>query len=654
MKDEKILYDKIFCQECGLPMVIHSYEIKNETPKTEKIIIKLKCKNFSHKYISEINLEEYNESVKNNYNKSCKCKYCNSILQKDIKYCTHCNSVICENCYKKDKKSHNKIIFYKDMENKCLLHINEDKKNIYYCISCKREMCEKCINSDKEHFQNNKIDEINEIKDCAQLDIINIKIENESLLKQKKNIENRINLNEILLKEFENNNNLDLFNLNSFVKSTKKKDLLNNEALGNDKPINIIYHDSNFKQNGNYEKEKIKDFKKFESGTKGNVIMTDDIANLSLLLKYISKSNSKSKFFLIVNGAAAEKVVYLIRENNYKSLFISSCIYTSKPEYLNDFIQKNSDFFKGIFTSASKIIEFINNCYSNLTMDNEKYYANPIISIDEESKKISEEYLRLFKEISKSYNDESQDSFKRSMLSVKNFVENEKFSDEIKNDLIEGFQTFSVLPQKNYEKIISCYLKDINFSKILNLLLEKKDISMYKTINYFVGNLMHSIVQYGKKMNKGIVQDNCIFYRGLELNIIEFLEFLKNNGKVITFPSFLFVTKKKEYAELSSKRFSHLEEKNNNSEFYSLIMTFKYSPKKYYVPTIYDLKDLLEFPDEEGNVILPFTYMKVNNITTDSEKRICDIELEIIGKKEILEMEIIDKKIIENNSKKKK
>ena len=83
-------------------------------------------------------------------------------------------------------------------------------------------------------------------------------------------------------------------------------------------------------------------------------------------------------------------------------------------------------------------------------------------------------------------------------------------------------------------------------------------------------------------------------------------------------------------------------------------MTFKYSPKKYYVPTIYDLKDLLEFPDEEGNVILPFTYMKVNNITTDSEKRICDIELEIIGKKEILEMEIIDKKIIENNSKKKK
>ena len=72
---------------------------------------------------------------------------------------------------------------------------------------------------------------------------------------------------------------------------------------------------------------------------------------------------------------------------------------------------------------------------------------------------------------------------------------------------------------------------------------------MYKTINYFVGNLMHSIVQYGKKMNKGIVQDNCIFYRGLELNIIDFLEFLKNNDNIITFPSFLSVTKKREDAE---------------------------------------------------------------------------------------------------------
>ena len=645
MKNEEFPIGKIFCQQCGLPMVINSYEIKNENKQSEIIIIKLKCKNYAHTLISEMNFENYYELLKKNYNKFCKCKFCNSILHKDIKYCIHCNSIICENCCKIDKKTHNKIIDQKDLKNKCLLHINEDKNNLYYCIICKREMCEKCISSDEEHLRNNKIGYICKLKDFAknQSDIIKIKAENESLLKQIKILQKKIIFNEILLKEFENNNNLNLINLDLFNKNIKEKELFNIGVLGNAKPINIIYHDSNFKQNGFYKSSKLKDCKKFEFGTKGNVIMTDDISNLTLLLKYISKSNSKSKFFLIVNGAAAEKVIYLIKENNYKPLFISSYIYTKHPEYLNELLKNNSDLIKGIFTSPNKIVEFINNSSNNLTIDNEKYYVNPIISIDEATKKMLDEYSNLYKEISESYGDESQNAFTTNMLTVKSFVENEKYSDEIKSDLIEGFQTFSLLPQKNYEKIISCYLKDINFSKILNLLLEKKDILIYKRIKYFVGNLMHSIVQYGKKMKRGVVQNNSTFYKGLELNIIEFLEFLKNKEKIITFPSFLSVTKKKEYAELSSKRFSHLEGKNN-IELYSVILTFKYFHQKDYEPSIYELKDLLVFPDEEEHVILPFTYMKVKEIITDSEKRICDIELEIIGNKEILEKKIEDKK----------
>ena len=629
MDDEVSPYDKIFCQQCGLPMAMNSYEIKNENTQSEIIIIKLKCKNFSHNLITEMNCEDFIESIKKNYNNFGKCKFCNLIKQNDSKYCIHCNCVICENCCKFNENIHNNTIKQRDLENKCLLHINSDKNLLYYCTICKREMCEVCINSDKEHFQNNKIEEIYKLKDFVKIqsDINKIKIENDSLLKRKKILQNKINFNEFLLSEFKINNNLCLNNIN--------------------KPINIIYHDSNFKQNGSYKNIKIKDCKKFESGTQGNVIMTDDISNLNLLLKYITKTNSKSKFILIVNGSAAKEVIYLLRDrdNDYESLFISLCIYTTHPDYFDDLKKNNSDLIKGIFTSAKQIIEFINNCSKNFRMDNEKYYVNPIISIDEVTKKISDEYFNLFKEISESYGDESENTFTRNMLTVKNFVENGKFPDEIKNDLIQCFKTFSVLPQKDYEKIIKCYLNNINFSKILNLLLENKEISIYKRINYFVGNLMYSIVQYGKKMKKGVVQNNSTFYRGLELNIIEFLEFLKNNNKIITFPSFLFVTKKKEYAELSSNRKSHLEKQNSN-DLYSVIMTFNYSHQENYEPSIYELKDLSQFPDEEEHVILPFTYMNVNKIITDSSKLICDIELEIIGKKEIFESKIKDQTII--------
>ena len=629
MEDQEFPNDKIFCQQCGLPLEMNSYEIKNENTQSEIIFIKLKCKNFSHKLIVEMNFEDFNESIKKNYKNCGKCKLCNSIFQNNMKYCTHCNGIICENCYKFNEDIHNDIKSQRDLDNKCLLHINDEKDLLYYCTNCKRQMCEICINSDKEHFQNKKIDEIYKLKDFAknQSNINKIKIENESLLKRKKILENKIDFNEFLINEFETNNNFCLSNIN--------------------KSINIIYHDSNFKKNGSYKNSKLKDCKKFESGTQGNVIMTDDITNLNLLLKYISKNNSKSKFILIVNGAVANEVIYLIRDrdNNYESLFICACIYTQHPEYFNDLLKNNSDLIKGIFTSPNKIIEFINNLFKNLAIDNEKYYVNPIISIDEVTKKMIDEYFNLFKEISESYGDESQEAFKKNMLTVNNFVKNEKFPVEIKNNLIQCFQTFSVLPQKNYEKIISCYLNDINFSKILNLLLENKDISIYKRIKYFVGNLMHSIVQYGKKMKKGVVQNNSTFYRGLKLNIIEFLEFLKNNEKIITFPYFQSVTKNKECAELSSNRKSHLEKQNSN-DLYSVIMTFNYSHQGDYEPSIYELKDLSQFPDEEEHVILPFTYMKVSKITTDSLNLICDIELEIIGKKEILESNIGDKTII--------
>ena len=42
-------------------------------------------------------------------------------------------------------------------------------------------------------------------------------------------------------------------------------------------------------------------------------------------------------------------------------------------------------------------------------------------------------------------------------------------------------------------------MKDDIFAKYLNSLLMKKEISTYSIIGYFVGSLMHSLVQYGKK-----------------------------------------------------------------------------------------------------------------------------------------------------------
>ena len=157
---------------------------------------------------------------------------------------------------------------------------------------------------------------------------------------------------------------------------------------------------------------------------------------------------------------------------------------------------------------------------------------------------------------------------------------------------------------------------------------------------------MHCLVEYGKKMNKG-VKESKLFYSGMQLNIIDLLEFLKNsNGDIaITFPYFLSVTTNKNLAESYSKIISEKERKEKI--LYSVFMEIKYNYQNDYEPSLFEVKDLSQFPFEEEFILLPFTFMKINHLKIDSDHNSAIIELEIIGKKEILEYQIKEKKRIQ-------
>ena len=169
-----------------------------------------------------------------------------------------------------------------------------------------------------------------------------------------------------------------------------------------------------------------------------------------------------------------------------------------------------------------------------------------------------------------------------------------------------------------------------------------KDLQIYKNIGYFVGNLMYSIVQYGKKEQKG-VDAGEVFYKGFQLNIVEVLEYLKNINILITFPYFFSMTKNKNIAELMSKR--KMNKKNKN--LFSVIMTFEYQHNDGYEPSAFDLSDLSLYPDEEESILLPFTFLYLKSININSNNYTVDIDLEIIGKTEELEKKIKKGSIIE-------
>ena len=257
------------------------------------------------------------------------------------------------------------------------------------------------------------------------------------------------------------------------------------------------------------------------------------------------------------------------------------------------------------------------------------YYINSIIN----NITYKEVYYPLHKELSKFYGDETENSFTLNYKILSDFLKNEKeISYEIKKSILRPCELYEELNKKNYEEMITNYLKDKLFSKSLNFLLKQKDISIYEKIGYFVSNIIYSFVEYGKKTKIG-VNYSMSFYRGTTLNIVEILELLKNRGLIIAFPYFVSLVNRKDFAEKDSER-KLSEKERKNKEFYSVIMKINYLFEKEYEPSVFNLKNLSDSKEEEF-ILLPFTFLKLKSIKIDSSNYIADLELDIFGKKEI-------------------
>jgi hypothetical protein len=500
----------------------------------------------------------------------------------------------------KNKKNNNKN------NNKNKINLNQDQSD--FALSTPE-------GDTPEDDENNNID--------FKMNKKNSNIDLKMSKKKNKEVELKINISI-------NDNNLD----NIFEINDKNKDLNN---------INVIYHDENLKYGGS---EIVSDCQRIERSTKGTIILCNDLENLNLLLKDLTKKAQKSKFAFIVNGSSADKIVNFINTNNYKDLFIKACIYTSNLSKYSSVKDKYSDFIEVICLDCEKIINFVNKTFENLTINNERFIINSLIINFPSYKR---EVFPLHKEISTFYCDEAENAFSVNYNSVKDFIGKSEYSDDTKEELLTYFGMFSEINKKNYEKIITTYLKNSNFSQLLNTLLLKKDMSIIKTIGFFVAKLMYSLVEYGKKMKKGVVTGKTL-YKGMELNIIDLLEFVKNNHENITFPYFFSITADKKLAENFSKR--NMPEKDRKEKgIYSVIMKIDYLYDDGYEPSIFEIKDLAPYPDEEEYIVLPYTFLKLKNAKIDSSKLFADIELEVIGKKEILEYKIKDLKEIKYNKK---
>jgi len=389
--------------------------------------------------------------------------------------------------------------------------------------------------------------------------------------------------------------------------------------------INIIYHDENYY--GDNQESIIKDSHFIMDQTKGTLILTKKLEEFTLLLDFISKSAPNCRSVLIMNGGSSEKVMDLIIKNNYMNFFTKGIIYCQNVEKYKK-IFANNQFIEEICKDVDLIVSKIKKIFENEKM-NQKLNCNTIMNLFS----YNFFYYLLHPSIA-TYFRESK-LINESMFNptlIKGINNNKKI---LFNKI---YKFYNENKNKNEKEFIFKYLKDENLSILFNQLLIKKEKIDFDYIGYFAGNLMHRIVLYGKQAKKGVTQGNLL-YKGIKLDFINLLEFIKNEKLLISFAHFLMITPRKELALLKSERNQALADRKNQNLF-SVILNIEYYYDNNFEPSIFDINELMPYPDEEEFIVLPFTFFELKNIEYNTKNMEADIYLNVIGKSEILENKV--------------
>ena len=389
--------------------------------------------------------------------------------------------------------------------------------------------------------------------------------------------------------------------------------------------INIIYHEENFV---NFKENIIVDCQFLIKKTKGTLILTKNLNELEFLLNFLNKNMPNSKSVLIINGSSSEKTISFIKKNGYIKLFLKGCIYSNSVEKYKKVFETNKDFIESICTKSDEIFAFIVSNFDLITI-NQKFENNLLMNIYS----YNLDYNHLHETISMFYeSNQSIDNSKFNPDLIKEIDDNKK---EIYFNIYNFYNKFK---NTNNFEFISRFLKQDNLCFLFNQLLIKKEQIDFDNMGYFIGNFMHRIVEYGKQEKKAVLGGNQ-FYKGIQLNIFDLFEFIKNDQLLISFSHFMMVTSKKELAILNAQRNMNSAYRNNKKLF-SVILNIQYFYDDSYKPSIFDLSGLMSYPDEEEYIVLPFTFFLLKRIKYDEKKMTADIDLEVIGKSEVLEEKV--------------
>ena len=406
---------------------------------------------------------------------------------------------------------------------------------------------------------------------------------------------------------------------------------------------NFIYHDESFLRR---KEEVYSDCEFFQRHINGAFILTFDKNSFCTAMEEIKKNGENEQFDLIVTGSSTIKIMEIIIIYEYLQCFKNIFIFTFSPDkYLG--LKNTNEKIKEIFFDKGELIDYI----QEHNEDRPIYQLTKLISYDDYLYK----YHILHEMISEQYGKYTEDCYNAAISVIQDFLYwypqlNIEKSDNFEGTKIElligTLQNFKDI-SSNEKNLIKIYTRSTgSFYNDFNKWLRELDPFAYKKISWFIAALMYQLNRYGNI--HGLTEPKTL-YRGIKMNYTDLLLYKRFEGRIVCFPSFTSSTEKKEVAEnFNEKDGDTLEDRKNKKVFFvTMVINYKFSNNFIY--SAIDISQCSDYPNEEERLFPPFTFFKLNKLNIDYNNYTSSIELDSIGRKEILEKRIRNGNILKYN-----
>ena len=523
-------------------------------------------------------------------------------------FCDKCKMPI---MYKENNINDDNIVMNNNNENNNII-INENENVIHENIEPKSN---NDININKEKVIQKRLEK-KKIKEKNFIDKIKSD-ENEG-----KKYKSLFNIANIIFDFFNYNFNFDNGNeennINNKANPPKKSNNTGNEK--NEK--NLIYYDEN--KHANYDL--------FEREISGAFVFVSEQKILEAVMEYLNSISKIKNFIFIINGKNCDKIFEYLNNHSYLNMFESCCLITTNKKY-DDLSNKYTKPIN-IFKTKKESIQYIRN-YDNIELVD----SIKLVSF----KKYSDTYYKFHQKIASFYGDLNPHLYENSLSLFKDFLNTPGNNDP--KSLAESFKLFQQIEQ-NKEDIVQLYTNKNAYYPVFNKWLYQLDFIAYQKTSYFLSGIMYSLDLFGDQQKNQNSKKKI--YRGLRLNLIDLLPYKNCVGKIIVFPSFTSTTMNTVTCENFSRRNNSVEYRKSEKIF-SVIFYISFDLKSNWFPNGIDVHTISCYGGEEEILFQPFTFFKIIKVDIDFDKNIADIDLEVIGRKEILENKIKNDKMITYN-----